>query len=102
IVVAFRHLLGLDVLSYSDPIGIAAILGLLGVIGVGVALMAATFYSARSGIDEQVGDGRDVHYEDQQRRPPDSEERAQSLHSVPNRQWYASPRSAVEPWCAGA
>ena len=71
IVVAFRHLLGLDVLSYTDPIGIAAILGLIGVIGVGVALMAATFYSARSGIDEQVGDGRDVHYEDEPRRPPD-------------------------------
>jgi hypothetical protein len=71
VVVAFRHLLGLDALSYTDPIGIAAILGLIGVIGIGVALMAATFYSARSGIDEEVGDGRDIHYEDEARRPPD-------------------------------
>jgi hypothetical protein len=67
-VVAFRHVLGLDVLSYTDPIGIAAILGLIGVIGLGVALMAATFYSARSGMDEQAGDARDVHYDDEPRR----------------------------------
>jgi hypothetical protein len=45
LVVLARHVLGLDVLSYTDPIGIAAILGLIGVIGLGVALMAATFYS---------------------------------------------------------
>lgn len=68
IVVVFRHVLGLDVLSYTDPIGIAAILGLIGVIGLGVALMAATFYSARSGIDEQAGDARDVRYDDEPRR----------------------------------
>jgi hypothetical protein len=68
IVVVFRHVLGLDVLSYTDPIGIAAILGLIGVIGLGVALMAATFYSARSGIDEQAGDARDVRYDDEPRQ----------------------------------
>ena len=68
IVVVFRHVLGLDVLSYTDPIGIAAILGLIGVIGLGVALMAATFYSARSGMDEQAGDARDVHYDEEPRR----------------------------------
>ena len=55
IVVVFRHWLGLDALSYTDPIGIAAVLGLIGVIALGVALMAATFYSARSGMDDQVG-----------------------------------------------
>lgn len=68
IVVVFRHVLGLDVLSYTDPIGIAAILGLIGVIGLGVALMAATFYSARSGMDEQAGDARDVRYDDEPRQ----------------------------------
>ncbi|HEX9321080.1 MAG TPA: hypothetical protein VF913_03005 [Xanthobacteraceae bacterium] len=65
IVVVSRHWLGLDVLSYTDPIGIAAILGLIGVIGLGVALMAATFYSARSGIDQQAGDARNLHYDDE-------------------------------------
>ena len=67
IVVISRHWLGLDALNYTDPIGIAAILGLIGVIALGVALMAATFYSARSGIDEQAGDARDVHYGDERR-----------------------------------
>ncbi len=62
---SLRHWLGLDVLSYTDPIGIAAILGLIGVIGLGVALMAATFYSARSGIDQQAGDARNLHYDDE-------------------------------------
>src|SRR5260370_37141313 len=71
IVVVSRHVLGLDVLSYTDPIGIAAILGLIGVIGLGVALMAATFYSARSGVDEQAGDARDVHYDDAPRNKSD-------------------------------
>jgi len=71
IVVVFRHVLGLDVLSYTDPIGIAAILGLVGVIGLGVALMAASFYSARSGMDEQAGDARDVHYDDEPRNRSD-------------------------------
>jgi len=68
IVVIFRHVLGLDVLSYTDPIGIAAILGLIGVIGLGVALMAATFYSARSGMDDEAGDARDVHYDGEPRQ----------------------------------
>jgi len=68
IVVLFRHVLGLDVLSYTDPIGIAAILGLIGVIGLGVALMAATFYSARSGMDDEAGDARDVHYDGEPRQ----------------------------------
>src|SRR6266516_1418327 len=65
IVVVSRHWLGLDVLSYTDQIGIAAILGLIGVIGLGVALMAATFYSARSGMDQQAGDARNLHYDDE-------------------------------------
>jgi len=65
LVVVSRHWLGLDVLSYTDPIGIAAILGLIGVIGLGVALMAATFYSARSGMDQQAGDARNLHYDDE-------------------------------------
>ena len=68
IVVIFRHVLGLDALSYTDPIGIAAILGLIGVIGLGVALMAATFYSARSGMDDQATDARDVHYDGEPRQ----------------------------------
>ena len=71
IVVVSRHVLGLDVLSYTDPIGIAAILGLIGVIGLGVALMAATFYSARSGMDEEAGDARDVRYDDEPRNKSD-------------------------------
>jgi hypothetical protein len=71
IVVVSRHVLGLDALSYTDPIGIAAILGLIGVIGLGVALMAATFYSARSGMDEEAGDARDVHYDEKRRNRPD-------------------------------
>ena len=65
VVILFRHVLGLDVLSYADPIGIAALLGLLGVIALGVGLMAATFYSARSGMDEQVGEARDISRDDQ-------------------------------------
>ena len=71
IVVVSRHVLGLDVLSYTDPIGVAAILGLGGVIGLGVALMAATFYSARSGMDEEAGDARDVRYDDEPRNKSD-------------------------------
>jgi hypothetical protein len=64
VVIIGRHWLGLDVLSYTDPIGIAAILGLIGVIGLGVALMAATFYSARSGMDDEAGDAREFHHGD--------------------------------------
>jgi hypothetical protein len=67
LVVLARHVLGLDVLSYTDPIGIAAILGLIGVIGLGVALMAATFYSARSGMDEEAGEARDISHDDEPR-----------------------------------
>jgi uncharacterized integral membrane protein len=67
VVVIFQHWLGLDVLSYTDPIGIAALLGLITVILIGVALMGATFYSARSGMDEQVGDARDLDREDNPR-----------------------------------
>jgi len=70
-VVVFRHVLGLDVLSYTGPIGIAAILGLIGVIGLGVGLMAATFYSARSGMDEEAGDAHDVRYDGERRDKSD-------------------------------
>jgi hypothetical protein len=65
VVILFRHVLGLDILSYTDSIGIAAVLGLLGVIALGVGLMAATFYSARSGMDEHVGEARDISRDDQ-------------------------------------
>ena len=59
-VVIFSHFLGLDVLDYTAAIGIAAILGLVGVIGVSVALMGAIFYSSRSGIDDEVRDAHDI------------------------------------------
>jgi hypothetical protein len=49
----FADLLGLP---GAGHVRIAAILGFLGVIGAGVALMGATFYSSRSGIDDSVGD----------------------------------------------
>jgi hypothetical protein len=49
----FADLLGMP---GSGHVRIAAILGFLGVIGAGVALMGATFYSSRSGIDDAVGD----------------------------------------------
>jgi hypothetical protein len=65
IVLVFQHVLGLDVLSYADPIGIAALLGLIGVIALGVALMGATFYSARSGMDEQAGEARIIEPDDE-------------------------------------
>jgi hypothetical protein len=68
IVVLARHVLGLDVLNYTDPIGIAAILGLIGVIGLGVALMAATFYSARSGMDERAGEAGDLDHDEEPRQ----------------------------------
>ena len=58
-VVLFRHALGLDVLDYGNSVGVAALLGLAGVIALGVALMAATFYSSRSGIDEAARDASD-------------------------------------------
>jgi len=59
-IVIFRHLLGLDLLNYGSQIGVAALLGIVGVIGLSVALMAATFYSSRSGVDDAVGDAHDV------------------------------------------
>jgi len=33
--------------------------------------MAATFYSARSGMDEEAGDARDVRYDDEPRNKSD-------------------------------
>jgi protein-S-isoprenylcysteine O-methyltransferase Ste14 len=59
-IIIFRHVLGLDVLSYTSQIGVAALLGIIGVIALSVALMAATFYSSRSGIDDEVRDAHDV------------------------------------------
>jgi hypothetical protein len=55
-IVIFRHVLGLDLLSYDSHIGVAALLGIAGVIGLSVALMAATFYSSRSGKDDEFGE----------------------------------------------
>ena len=59
-IVIFRHVLGLDVLEYTSQIGIAALGGIVGVIALSVALMAATFYSSRSGVDDAVRDAHDV------------------------------------------
>jgi len=59
-IVVFRHILGLDLLNYGSQIGVAALFGIVGVIGLSVALMAATFYSSRSGVDDAVGDVHDV------------------------------------------
>jgi hypothetical protein len=59
-IVIFRHILGLDLLNYGSQIGVAALFGIVGVIGLSVALMAATFYSSRSGVDDAVGDVHDV------------------------------------------
>ena len=56
----FRHVLGLDVINYGSQIGVAALLGIVGVIGLSVALMAATFYSSRSGVDDAVQDVHDI------------------------------------------
>jgi len=58
-IVIFRHVLGLDLLSYDSQIGVAALLGIVGVIGLSVALMAATFYSSRSGKDDEFGESDD-------------------------------------------
>jgi hypothetical protein len=58
-IVIFRHVLGLDLLSYDSQIGIAALFGIAGVIGLSVALMAATFYSSRSGKDDEFGESED-------------------------------------------
>ena len=59
-IVVFRHVLGLDLLNYGSQIGVAALFGIVGVIGLSVALMAATFYSSRSGVDDAVRDVHDV------------------------------------------
>jgi hypothetical protein len=59
-IVIFRHLLGLDLLNYGSQIGVAALFGIVGVIGLSVALMAATFYSSRSGVDDAVQDVHDI------------------------------------------
>lgn len=58
-IVIFRHVLGLDVLSYTSQIGVAAVAGIVGVIVLSVALMAATFYSSRSGKDDEFGEPDD-------------------------------------------
>ena len=58
-IVIFRHMLGLDLLNYDSQIGVAAVLGIAGVIGLSVALMAATFYSSRSGKDDEFGQSDD-------------------------------------------
>jgi ammonia channel protein AmtB len=58
-IVIFRHVLGLDLLSYDSQIGVAALFGIAGVIGLSVALMAATFYSSRSGKDDEFGESDD-------------------------------------------
>ena len=58
-IVIFRHLLGLDLLNYGSQIGVAALFGIVGVIGLSVALMAATFYSSRSGKDDEFGESED-------------------------------------------
>jgi len=58
-IVLFRHVLGLDLLSYDSQIGVAALFGIAGVIGLSVALMAATFYSSRSGKDDEFGESDD-------------------------------------------
>jgi len=58
-IVIFRHVLGLDLLNYDSQIGVAALLGIVGVIGLSVALMAATFYSSRTGKDDEFGESDD-------------------------------------------
>jgi hypothetical protein len=60
VVVLFRHWLGLDNLWAEGQIGIATILGLVGMVGVSIALMALVFYSNRSGLDDQVHDAHDA------------------------------------------
>jgi len=58
-IVIFRHVLGLDLLNYDSQIGVAALLGIVGVVGLSVALMAATFYSSRTGKDDEFGESDD-------------------------------------------
>ena len=61
-IVVFRHDLGLDSIDYYvSPIGGFAIFGIVAVIGLSVALMGVSFYSSRSGIDDEVASAHDVH-----------------------------------------
>jgi hypothetical protein len=53
-VIVFHRFLGLDAISYTTHVGVATILAVVGIIGVGVALMAAVFYSSRSGMDDDA------------------------------------------------
>jgi hypothetical protein len=53
--VLFRHALGLNVLDCGNSIGVAALLGLAGVIALGMALMAATSTAAAAALTKQPG-----------------------------------------------
>ena len=44
-----------DFLGAGFHVNLAMLLGAIGVIGVGVGLMALTFYSSRSGADDAAG-----------------------------------------------
>lgn len=46
-----------DFLGAGFHVNFAMVLGALGTIGVGVGLMALTFYSSRSGADDEVKTG---------------------------------------------
>jgi hypothetical protein len=46
-----------DFLGAGFHVNLAMLLGALGTIGVGVGLMALTFYSSRSGADDEVKSG---------------------------------------------
>jgi hypothetical protein len=46
-----------DFLGAGVHVNLAMLLGALGTIGVGVGLMALTFYSSRSGADDEVKTG---------------------------------------------
>ncbi len=46
---------GFDFLGAGFHVNLAMLLGIIGTIGVGVGLMALTFYSSRSGADEKIG-----------------------------------------------
>ena len=60
-IVFFRHELGLDAIDYAvSPIGGFAIFGIFAVVALSVGLMGATFYSSRSGVDDEVGNARDI------------------------------------------
>lgn len=44
-----------DFLGAGFHVNLAMLLGAVGTIGVGVGLMALTFYSSRSGVDDEAG-----------------------------------------------